>query len=408
MVSFQYLLITVLIGSLIGHSMATTRTYFIAADEITWDYASMGTMGMSGGNTTSHMSMRMVNMDITASLYITSSATTVGSQYKKAIYREYTDASFNTLLLREDKWLHLGLLGPVIRAEVGDTIQVTFRNHASLPYSIHPHGVFYSPENEGVPRADTMGMDGNMVSPGMTYTYEWMVPQRAGPASADPSSLVWMYHSHVDEVADTNAGLVGPIIITRAGAARSETDLVPTDVSREFVLAYTIVDENSSPYLDQSVELFMPAGVNMDELMMDDKFNAGNLKHAINGYIYANIQGLEMTVGEHVRWYVFGLGSETDVHGAHWHGQTLVESNHRVDATEIIPASMKTLDMIPDNPGRWMLHCHTNHHIMAGMVGFFDVLPCENSQCSGVSSLNLPHWFSILLIMMIGFFVRRE
>lgn len=39
--------------------------------------------------------------------------------------------------------------GPVIRAEVGDTIQVIFYNRASQPFSIQPHGVFYEKDSEG-------------------------------------------------------------------------------------------------------------------------------------------------------------------------------------------------------------------------------------------------------------------
>lgn len=31
-------------------------------------------------------------------------------------------------------------LGPIIRAEVGDVILVIFKNLASRPYCIHPHG----------------------------------------------------------------------------------------------------------------------------------------------------------------------------------------------------------------------------------------------------------------------------
>lgn len=49
---------------------------------------------------------------------------------------------------------------------------------------------------------------------------------------------------------------------------------------------------------------------------------------------------------------------------------------YSADVTEIMPASLKTLDMIPDNPGIWMLHCHTNHHIHAGMMAFFEVAQC--------------------------------
>lgn len=40
-------------------------------------------------------------------------------------------------------------LGPVIRAEEEDTIKVTFRNKASRPYSIQPHGVQYNIEMDG-------------------------------------------------------------------------------------------------------------------------------------------------------------------------------------------------------------------------------------------------------------------
>lgn len=39
--------------------------------------------------------------------------------------------------------------GPVIRAEVGDTIQVVFYNRASQPFSMQPHGVFYEKDYEG-------------------------------------------------------------------------------------------------------------------------------------------------------------------------------------------------------------------------------------------------------------------
>ena len=38
-----------------------------------------------------------------------------------------------------------------------------------------------------------------------------------GPGPSDGSSVMWMYHSHTDEVSDTYAGLMGPIEITVAG-----------------------------------------------------------------------------------------------------------------------------------------------------------------------------------------------
>jgi len=33
---------------------------------------------------------------------------------------------------------------------------------------------------------------------------------------------MWMYHSHTDEIADTYAGLMGPIEITARGMARRD------------------------------------------------------------------------------------------------------------------------------------------------------------------------------------------
>lgn len=48
------------------------------------------------------------------------------------------------------------------------------------------------------------------------------MPERAGPGPADPSSMMWMYHSHWDETADTYAGLAGAIIITDKGGSAVE------------------------------------------------------------------------------------------------------------------------------------------------------------------------------------------
>ncbi len=44
---------------------------------------------------------------------------------------------------------YLGLLGPVIRATVGDTIRVTFKNGVPYNTTVHPHGVLYAKDAEG-------------------------------------------------------------------------------------------------------------------------------------------------------------------------------------------------------------------------------------------------------------------
>ena len=67
----------------------------------------------------------------------------IGSVYKKAVYREYTDASFTNRKSVDVRDVHKDLLGPIIRAEVGDVIIIHFKNMASRPYNMHPRGLKY-------------------------------------------------------------------------------------------------------------------------------------------------------------------------------------------------------------------------------------------------------------------------
>jgi len=96
-----------------------------------------------------------------------------------------------------------------------------------------------------------------MTPPGATFTYEWDVPERAGPGPDDPSSIVWVYHSHVDEYKDVASGLVGAIIVTRRGQANP--DGTPKDVDREIVALFTAFNENQSWYVDQNIAAHISA-----------------------------------------------------------------------------------------------------------------------------------------------------
>jgi len=335
-----------------------TRTYYIAADEVKWDYAPTGINQITGKP-----------FDEVAQTYVKNDKDRIGRVYVKAAYQEYTDDTFTKLKPVSDKWRHLGILGPAIHAEVGDTVKVVFKNNARFPFSIHPHGVFYQKDSEGAPYNDGTDKSGALVIPGGNHTYIWQVPERAGPGTHDTSSIVWMYHSHVDEVKDTLAGLVGPIIITRHGEANP--DGTPKDVDQEFVTLFTIFDENNSPYLDYNTKTFTqdPTSVKVN----DDDFVESNKKHSINGYLFGNLPGLQMKASTHVRWYVLGMGTEGDIHTPHWHGQTLLMDGMRTDMVELLPMSMKVLDMYPDNTGTWLYHCHVNDHLTAGMLALFSV-----------------------------------
>ena len=342
---------------------AQTRHYYVAADEVAWDYAPSGINGITGEA-----------FGEEENTFVAGGRDRIGKVYVKALYREYTDDTFATLKARTPDWEHLGTLGPVIRGEVGDTIVVHFRNNTTLPASVHPHGVFYEKNSEGAPYDDgTSGGDkaDDAVEPGGTHTYVWEVPERAGPGPMDPSTILWMYHSHVDEPADTNAGLIGPMIIGREGSL--DADGTPTDVDRELVTMFTVFDENASHYLDANIQQY--AGVPQSVKPDDEDFVESNLMHTINGFVYGNLPGLTMGVGERVRWYMLGMGTEVDLHTPHWHGNTGTWAGMRSDMIELLPASMKVFDMTPDADGTWLFHCHVNDHISAGMLATYAVEP---------------------------------
>ncbi len=362
-------------SGLANFAMATVHTYYVAADEVEWNYTPQGIDKMMGMPFMGH-----------AKIYTERGEHRIGTTYRKAIYREYTDATFSMLKARPAEWEHLGLVGPVLRAEVGDTIKVVFKNNATRPYSMHPHGVFYAKESEGSGYDDGATFtDKKGVPPGQTHTYVWEVPERAGPGPNDPSSIVWLYHSHADEPKDVESGLIGVIIISRKGAAGPTGR--PKDVDREFVSLYMLFDENTSWYLQHNIDTYTsdPKGVKKGDFAPVDEdgnflpsgagFVGANFKGTINGYMYANMPLMTMKKGERVRWYVVTIGEGVNFHTPHWHGNVVMQAGQRTDVISLSPAQMATVDMVPDDPGTWMYHCHVDEHMEMGMVALYKVEP---------------------------------
>jgi hephaestin len=355
-----------------------TRIYFVAADEVNWDYAPAGRDEAMGRP-----------FDALQKGFTESGPHQIGRVYRKAIYREYTDGTFTVLKKRSPEDAYLGLLGPVLRAEVGDTIKVVFKNNATHPFSMHPHGVLYQKGSEGADYNDgTSGMDQSdgAVPPGGTHTYIWQVPERAGPGPNDPSSVFWLYHSHADELRDVASGLFCVIVVTRRGMARP--DGRPKDVDHEFVTIFIAINENESWYLEDNIREHTtdPQGVDRtDQSQVTPEgivvsipvkgFAATNVKWSINGYIFGNMPLVKMKVGDRVRWYVATLGDFENAHTPHWHGNTVVVAGQRTDVVSVVSAQMVTADMVPDEPGIWLYHCHISDHMLAGMIARYEVTP---------------------------------
>jgi len=381
MISFFSFALACFIKPAVGQSPSEApsrvHTYYVAADEVEWDYAPGGVNKMMG-----------MKFNGYSNVFTERGPHRIGTVYRKAVYREYTDATFTQPKPRAAEWEHTGILGPILRAEVGDTIRVVFKNNASHPYSMHPHGVFYDKDSEGSSYDDGTSKEskeGGAVPPGKTHIYTWEVPERAGPGPNDPSSIVWLYHSHANEAKDVESGLIGAILVTRRGMAGS--DGKPKDVDREFVCLFMLIDENTSWYLDHNIQTYTsdPKGVNKLEFSPGDGdgnlalagtgFSAANAKFSINGYIYATGPLMTMKKGERVRWYLVGLGEGFSFHTPHWHGNVVLQDGRRTDVVSLMQAQMLTVDMVPDNPGIWMFHCHLDDHMASGMAALYQVLP---------------------------------
>ncbi|HEX5409821.1 MAG TPA: multicopper oxidase domain-containing protein [Gemmatimonadaceae bacterium] len=349
-------------------SVGQTRIYYIAADEVMWDYVPGGRDEIAG------------RPYADSAFFASGPPRPVSTTYKKVLYREYTDSTFRTLKPRPAEWEHLGFLGPIIHAVVGDTVRVVFRNNGHEPFSIHPHGVFYDKSSEGAPYNDgTSGSDkaDDGVPPGGTHVYVWAVPARAGPGPMDGSSVMWMYHSHVEEARDINSGLLGVMIVTARGMARP--DGTPKDVDREIVTAFAQVHEERSwlaaanlPPLD-SLEHTGPIG-NPSEL---DNPYPWFVKFTINGFLRGSMPLSALTVrrGQRVRWYVMASTNDFDAHSPHWHGNTVLIGGMRTDVTQVAFMQMVVADMVPDNVGTWLYHCHVSFHNEAGMAVRYRVVP---------------------------------
>jgi len=157
-----------------------------------------------------------------------------------------------------------------------------------------------------------------------------------------------------------------------------DTAVSVEDVEREFVTMYGINSESDSWYIMDNVKKFAREPDKADPKRRG--WINDNLRFDINGYEFGNMPMPTMRVGDRVRWYAMGdADNDFENHTPHWHGQSLLSMGMRTDTLSIQPASMQTADMIPDNPGVWLFHCHFPGHQSSGMVELFKVLPARST-----------------------------
>jgi len=115
-------------------------------------------------------------------------------------------------------WTYNGSLpGPLIRAQVGDTLRVHFTNSLPEPTTIHWHGLEVPADMDGA------GVDHGIVAPGASFDYEFVLPH---------AGTYW-YHPHINSSAQVWRGLYGALVVEDATEPQLgvETVLVLSDIS---------------------------------------------------------------------------------------------------------------------------------------------------------------------------------
>ncbi|MCI4378417.1 hypothetical protein PGIGA_G00215670 [Pangasianodon gigas] len=337
-----------------------SRVYFITAEEVNWDY---GGYGQRREDKASVKERPML--------------------FKKVLFRSYLDSSFTTPDTRGEVDEHLGIMGPVIKAEVDETIYIVFRNLASRPYSLHANGVSYSKNMEGLNYEDDSPYwykYDDAVQPNATFTYIWTVNDKVGPINGESDCRIWTYYSAVNPERDIHSGLIGPLLICRKGTLAKN----PID-TQEFMLLFMTFDENKSWYYERNWEILKKTN---KKATMDPNFNNNIKFHAINGIIYS-LKGLRMYANQLVNWHLINMGSPKDFHSIHFHGQTFCNKHndpHRQGVYPLLPGGFATLEMWPSKPGLWMLESEVGISQQRGMQTLFLVLDNVCDHPLGLSS----------------------
>ncbi|XP_052768207.1 ferroxidase HEPHL1-like [Mya arenaria] len=364
---------------LVPKANGITRRYFIAAVEVDWDYAPVKIHPLTGES--------LLNPNSSSYLYIRGGPNFVGTIYRKAIYRKFTDVTFSKMVPQRES---LGILGPYIRGNVGDTIEVFFKNMASFPFNVVPRNLPFADGSEISSALPTL--------PGQIKLYRYIVPERSGPKLNEPNCVGSMYTSRVTPLNDTYSGLLGPVVICRPGIL-DINDQRSDKVTTEFATAFVIFNENLSHYSTYNFATSAPGRLNTSAT----DFVNSNSKNSINGLLYGNLRGLDFAKGERTAWYIFGMGSTFGIHTVHFHGQLYIRRTSqtlRGDVLEVFAGTYETVEMAGHNPGTWLFHCHVSLHSAAGMETVYTVHPRKLKVYGKKHSLKPRYYHRVLQQLM--------
>ncbi|NXA36936.1 FA8 factor, partial [Eudromia elegans] len=334
-----------------------TWTHYIAAEEMDWDYAPVKPASLDRNTT---------------SLFLETGPQRIGSKYKKVVFVEYEDATFKR---KKSAQSDKGILGPVLKGEVGDQLKIVFKNLASRPYNIYPHGLTHVGPYHAMRPSEARDVKDIPVPPGQSFTYSWRVTTEDGPTQADPRCLTRFYYSSINPTRDTASGLIGPLLICFKKSMDQRGNQIMSDETR--LVLFSVFDENLSWYLLENIQRFCTDPAHVDT--QDPQFYASNVMHTINGFVFDNLQ-LNLCLNEVVYWYVLSVGAQTDFLSVFFSGNTFKRNMVFEDVLTLFPFSGETVFMSLEKPGVWMLGCLNPDFRDRGMRAKFTVTECRTEQ----------------------------
>jgi plastocyanin len=246
-------------------------------------------------------------------------------------------------------WAYNGQVpGPEIRVTEGDQVRITLRNDLPVGTTIHWHGVNLTPEMDG-----PVGLNQAAVEPGETFVYEFI---------ATPAGTRW-YHAHADPTSQIALGLYGALIVEPREPQRS--------YDREFTYMLNEWDLELTPDVAMGKA---PRGPR-DQMLRGGEL--GTDLFLMNGHAHESIPPIRLAEGERVLVRLINAGNLPHAIHTHGHSFRIVATDGNAvpegmafvkDTVLIGPGERYDLELVGDNPGVWMFHCHMENHAANGMM----------------------------------------
>ncbi|XP_008278557.1 coagulation factor VIII [Stegastes partitus] len=327
-----------------------TWVHYIAAEEVTWDYAP-------------HLDPTDSDLQST---YLPAVPHHLDYKYKKVVYVEYTDGSFTQRKNPDNT-----LLGPLLKGKVDDEFHIIFRNLASRPFNIFPKGLTKILPLQKSTNAAEKDLRSMGVPPNGTFGYIWSLTMDDGPLEGDPLCLTQLYQSTVSLERDLASGLVGTLLICKSNAFDTRGNLLGPD--KKFSLIFAVFDENRSWYFDENMQESSQKSFNTT----DPEFYNSNVIYSVNGIMFSRRQFV-MCQTDVPFWHVANVGTQSDFLSVYFTGNLFQYQGSYRSVLTLFPMTAVTVPMETELIGEWEISAFDGGLKSRGMSIHYTVRPCNH------------------------------